>query len=68
MMGQRTVSREVFCASHFRQWRSHHRVQVFIPIHEQKHSSIRRVRAVPMWQKAVEWQACMTQGRKSSGM
>ena len=32
-----------------------------------KSSSIRRVLVVPRWQEAVEWQACMTQGRMSSG-
>ena len=67
MMSQRTVSGEVFRAWHFKQWQNHRRVQMLIPTHQQKRSSIRRVRVVPMWQEAVEWQACMTQGRMGSG-
>ena len=57
----------VFPFLRFRQWRNHHRVQMFIPIHQLKRSIIRRVRVVPRWQEAIEWHACMTQGRMSNG-
>ena len=53
--------------SYFKQLCNHHRVQMFVPVHHWKLSSIRRVRAVPRWQEAEEWQACMTQGRMSNG-
>ena len=67
MIGQRTVSRGVFRAWHFKQWRSHHRVQTFMPIHQYNRFSMRKVRVVPRWQETVEWQACMIQGRMSRG-
>ena len=54
MMGHRAVCRDVFHAWHFKQLRNHHRVQILIPIHQEKRSSIRRVRAVPRWQETVE--------------
>ena len=34
MTGQRTVSRGVFRAWHFKHWRSHHRVRTIMPIHQ----------------------------------
>ena len=34
VIGQRTVSRGVFRAWRFKQWRSHHRVYTFMPIHQ----------------------------------
>ena len=34
MAGQRTVSRGVFHAWHFKQWRNHQRVHELIPIHQ----------------------------------
>ena len=67
MVGHRTVCRDVFHAWYCKQLCNHHRGQMLIPIHQQKRSSTRRVRAVPRWQETVEWQACMTQGRMSSG-
>ena len=65
--GHQTISREVSRAWNFRQWQSHHRVQMLIPIHQLNRSSIRRVRVVTRWQEADQWQACMTQERMSSG-
>ena len=38
-----------------------------MPIHQQNRSSMRTVRVVLRWQEAVEWQACMIQGRMSRG-
>ena len=67
MTGQRSVSRGVFRAWHFKQWRNHQRVYMLIPIHQWKRSSMRSVRAVPRLQEAAEWQACMIQGHMSSG-
>ena len=63
MTGQRTINRGVFRAWYFEQWRNHQRVHKLNPTHKQKRSSMRSVRAVPRWQEAVEWQACMIQGR-----
>ena len=46
MMGQRTGSCGVFRAR-LKQWRSHHRVRTFMPIHQYNRSSMRNVRVVP---------------------
>ena len=54
MIGQRTVSRGVFRAWHCKQWRSHHEVGTFIPIHQYNSSRMRNVRVVPRWQETVE--------------
>ena len=56
MIGKRTVSREFFLCLTL-EWRNHHRVQMLMPIHQQKHLSIRRVRVVQRWQEDVEWHA-----------
>ena len=53
-MGQRTVSRGVFRAWHFKQWRSYHRVHTFMPTHQKNRSSMRNVRVVPRWQETIE--------------
>ena len=67
MTGERIVSRGVFRAWHFKQWRSHHRVHTFMPIHRQYRSGMLNVRVVPRWQEAVECQALTIQGRMSRG-
>ena len=46
MMGQRTVSRGIFSAWNLKQWRSHHRVHTFMPIHQLKRSSMLNERVV----------------------
>ena len=51
MGGHRTVCRDVLRAWHFKQLRNHHRVQLLIPIHQQKRSSTSRIRAVPRRRK-----------------
>ena len=66
-IGQRTVSRGFFHAWLFKQWRTHHRVHAFMPIHQQNRPSMRNVRVVPRWQEAIEWQACMIQGHMGRG-
>ena len=60
MAGHRTVCCDVFRVWYFKQLSNHHRVQMLIPIHQWKRSSVSRVRAVPWWQEVVDWQACMS--------
>ena len=47
MIGLRTASRGGFHAWHFKQWRGHHTVHTFMPIHQYNRSSMRNVRVVP---------------------